>query len=248
MREPAYGLTDARPKLSDDRRRDVAKILAEQDSSRPLVERFALVAKGVVGAELVGVTIGFPSEGTRIGSSFGSEAEAVRADEIQFDLGEGPSVDALDSFVPIVIGDVLSAGSLRRWPAAATALASVGLKGVFSFPLRVGGAQIGAMTAYRRSPGDISPSHYANGLVVSTLLTTAVLENEATKGVEESIDGESLALTDGRVHFAAGMVAEQLDIPVVEALIRLRGHGFVSGLSIREVAELVISHALELER
>jgi len=35
---------------------------------------------------------------------------------------------------------------------------------------------------------------------------------------------------------------------VVEALIRLRGHAFVSGLSIREVAEQVISHALEMEK
>ncbi len=248
MRKPIFGQTDAQHNLSDDRRRDVAKFLSEQDLSRPLVERFALAARGVMGADHVGVTIGFPGQGMRGGSSFGSEVEGMRADEAQFDLGEGPSVDALASFVPIVVGDILSADSLRRWPLAAPALASIGLKGVFSFPLRVGGAQIGVMSAYRRHQGDISPSHYANGLVVSTLLTTAILEREATQGAGESVDGESFALTDGRVHFAVGMVAEQLDIPVVEALIRLRGHAFVSGLSIREVAEQVISHALEIEK
>jgi hypothetical protein len=234
--------------LSDDRRSYVAKFLAEQDLSRPLVERFALVARGVTDSDLIGVTIGFPSQGIRGGTSFGSDVDGVHADEVQFDLGEGPSVDALTSFVPVVIGDLLSADSLRRWPFAAPALASIGLKGVFSFPLRVGGAQIGVLSAYRRLQGDISPSHYANGLVVATLLTTAVLEHEATKGAGESLDGESFALTDGRVHFAAGMVAERLDIPVVEALIRLRGHAFISGLSIRDVSEQVISHALEIEK
>lgn len=237
-----------RRRLTDERGEFVAESLARQDPSLPLVVRYSNVAVGATAADFVGVSVGFSPSASAVTSSFGSSLDAQRADEAQFDLGEGPTVDAVASFVPIVVGDVVSGESLTRWPLAAPALSATGIRSAFSFPLRVGGAQIGALTAYRRTQGDISPSHYANGLVVSSLLTIAILDEQAGASQTEGSNPDPLSISDARVHFAAGMVAEQLDISIVEALVRLRGHAFVSGLTTREVAEQVISRTVVIEK
>ena len=44
------------------------------------------------------------------------------------------------------------------------------------------------------------------------------------------------------VHNAAGMVSVQLDVPVTEALVRLRAHAFAENQLLRDVAADVVEH------
>jgi hypothetical protein len=49
------------------------------------------------------------------------------------------------------------------------------------------------------------------------------------------------------VHQASGMVAAQLDIPVAQALVRIRAHSFASGQPVQLVALEIIHRRLRLD-
>lgn len=59
-------------------------------------------------------------------------------EELQFTLGEGPSVDAFDRQTPTLASDVSSVNSGRRWPLFTPAAERMGVRAVFAFPLRAG--------------------------------------------------------------------------------------------------------------
>jgi hypothetical protein len=50
------------------------------------------------------------------------------------------------------------------------------------------------------------------------------------------------------VQLAAGMVAEQFDIGIVESLVRIRARAFSSDLPVTKIARLIVEGRLILER
>jgi hypothetical protein len=50
------------------------------------------------------------------------------------------------------------------------------------------------------------------------------------------------------VHQAAGMVMMQLDVPIDQALIRMRAIAFTEGLSVDELAEAIVGRRRRLSK
>jgi hypothetical protein len=75
----------------------------------------------------------------------GSDVVAARLGDLQFDLGEGPSVDAFRERQPVLVPDVGDSGAAagERWPAFAPAGLAAGARALFAFPLQLGAAQLG---------------------------------------------------------------------------------------------------------
>ena len=71
----------------------------------------------------------------------GSGTKVVQ--ELQFELGEGPCVDAWASMEPVLEPD-LARPQVARWPAFAPAAVAAGVLAVFAFPLRLGDPPWGA--------------------------------------------------------------------------------------------------------
>lgn len=95
-----------------------------------------------------GVTLIAP--GAHPGYVAASDASALRFEELQTELGEGPCVAAYDSGEPIAVADLRSD---ERFPAFATKAVEAGLVAVFTFPLRQGEVCLGALDLYRDAPG-----------------------------------------------------------------------------------------------
>lgn len=206
--------------------------------------QFAVAARSVLGVGDVGVTVAFARGGPT--ESTGSSDRATVLEQVQWDVGEGPSVDALDAFIPIQVADLRDESAVDRWPVAARGLLDKGVRSVTAYPLRVGGAQIGVMSSYRESIGDLNSSDYANGLVVSTLLSTAILDSHASELSGSASEPWESSQSSSKLNFAAGIIAERHGMSIVDALIRIRGHAFVTGLSTRDVAQRIAEGTLDL--
>jgi diguanylate cyclase (GGDEF)-like protein len=79
-----------------------------------------------------------------------SDADALMYERLQSEIGEGPCVQASTS------GELVSVPDLRqerRWPEFGSAALAGGLAAVFTFPLRHGDRQVGALDLYRNVPG-----------------------------------------------------------------------------------------------
>lgn len=90
---------------------------------------------------------------------------------------------------------------------------------VFSFPLQVGAARLGALSLYQERPGPLDDDRYADVVVMAGVLIRAILGVQA--GALDAALGVGLYDIGGDsagVHQASGMVSAQLDIGVGEAL------------------------------
>ena len=80
---------------------------------------------------------------------------ASRGDQAQYEVGEGPCLQALHSGAQVVADDVSSSAAVERWPRYAPRAAAAGICSSVSVPLEAGGA-LAALNVYstRRSAFD----------------------------------------------------------------------------------------------
>jgi len=176
-------------------------------------------------------------------------AEGDRASVLereQFLLGQGPSFDGARQDLP-VLGDDLDARHARlRWPQIAGTAVSLGLHAAYAFPIRIGEARVGVLTAYRNTASSLAPSAYEDGLLLCSIAAELLLDAQAG-GTALAPTFEAGVLDQARTQQAAGMIAEQLGITLAHALLRLRTAAFQEGWSLDEAARRVLDHDLMLE-
>src|SRR3954468_8686266 len=85
------------------------------------------------------------------GSVCSSNAVSALVEQLQFELGEGPCVDAYHLERPVLEADLAEPGTLR-WPAFTEPALDAGVRAVFGFPMQVGAARLGALNLYRDTP------------------------------------------------------------------------------------------------
>lgn len=168
-------------------------------------------------------------------------------EQLQYDLGEGPCVDAYQNDRPVLEPD-LARPVTSRWPAFSGPAVEAGVGAVFGFPLQVGAARLGALNLYCEQPGPLTDEQHADALVMADIAAQAVLvlQADAPPG---KLAGELEAGSDFHyvVHQAAGMVAAQLEASVGQALIRLRAYAFGNDRRLTEVAADVVSRKLRFD-
>jgi hypothetical protein len=162
-----------------------------------------------------------------------TDTTAAALEDAQFELGQGPSVDAGTSGVLVAVPDLGPAGA--RWPMFALAAARLGVGAIFAFPLRIGAIRLGTLTAYRVEPGPLAVATVADAAALANAVTGLLLRPAGEPG-----DGEHRA----RVHQASGMISIQLGVPVAEALLRLRAHAYRHARPITDVADDVVARRL----
>lgn len=232
--------------MTGDRWRRIAEQIEQIDSWLPIGRRVCVVAAELLAANDASLALVVNHATSWIE---GSDDAAVALDEQQFSLGDGPSFRAIDSLSPVMATDMASPESLRKWPAFAPVAVRHDALAVFAFPLRVGEARLGVMSAYRREPGELTAAEYADGLVLASLATMALLQEQAGATPGDLADAFSPGIThQSQVQLAAGMVSEQLDVSIIEALVRLRAYAYSNEQSVNSVARSVISRELAFHK
>ncbi len=180
--------------------------------------------------------------------SLGGSDDAIRiVEELQFTLGEGPCVDTYRSGRP-VLEPRLANPEVARWPEFSRAAVNAGILAIFGFPLQIGAIRIGALDLYCDRPGDLRPQQYTDALVMADVVVNAVLELQA--GAPRGLLGSELqpgANIRMIVHQASGMLSAQLEIPIHDALSRLRAYAYAESTPINDVARAVVGRQLRIE-
>ena len=168
-------------------------------------------------------------------------------ERLQYDLGEGPCVDAYQLDHPVLEPD-LADPTVPRWLAFTGPAVAAGARAVFGFPLHVGAVRLGALNLYRDRPGPLDGQQHADALVMTDVAAEAVLllQADAPPGL---VAAELEAGADFRlvVHQAAGMVSVQLGVTVGQALVRLRADVFGNDRPLTEVARDVVARTLRFD-
>jgi GAF domain-containing protein len=181
------------------------------------------------------------------GSACTTDTVSALVEQLQYDLGEGPCLDAYHQDHPVLEPD-LADPDTPRWMAFTVTAVDAGARAVFGFPLRIGAVRLGALNLYNDRPGNLTDDQYMDALVMSDLAAHALLLLQAHAPPDTmAAELEASANLQSVVHQATGMVAVQLDVPVSQALIRLRAHAFGNDRPLTDVARDIVARRLRFD-
>jgi GAF domain-containing protein len=178
------------------------------------------------------------------GSLCTTDDVSALVERLQYDLGEGPCVDAYNEDRPVLEPDLVNPRT-PRWLAFSGPATEAGVHAIFGFPLHVGAVRLGALNLYRDEPGPLGDDQHADAIVMASVAAQTVLSLQA-----EAAPGmlapklEAAADFQYAVHQASGMVAVQLGVSVGQALIRLRAFAFANDRHVSAVAADVVARRL----
>lgn len=176
-----------------------------------------------------------------------SGAVARRGERLQFDLGEGPGIEAARTHRRVAEPHLASNGA-TRWLAWGPAALEAGIAAVFAAPMGVGAARIGALTAYQTSAGPLAPQQFDDLGALGEIATDVVLSLQS--GVDPGSLADELAAPRAyhpEVHQATGVISAQMDIDVADAIVVLRARAYAEGTSLRTMADDVIARRIRFE-
>jgi hypothetical protein len=212
---------------------------AGRDAGTPLVEACVEVL------HLTGAGIMLMVDDEHRGTLACSDAPVRATEALQFAKGEGPCIDAYRSGRPVLEPE-LANPRVMRWPAFSKPAVEAGVEAIFGFPLQIGAIRIGALDLYRDSPGDLEPEQHTDAQIMAELITHAVLELQADAplgALASELDVHAHRMV---VHQASGVLSAQLDLPISEALTRLRGYAMAHELALVDVSRSVVDRDLRI--
>jgi hypothetical protein len=203
------------------------------------LHRLCNAAARTLPASGVGISV-MSEEGVR-GVAAVSDPVSETLEELQFDLGEGPCMDAF-AWRRVVLEPDLDNGASARWLAYAPAARAQGVSAVFAFPLQVGAARLGVMDVYRHSPGILSDESLAQALTFAEVAVETLLDAQGKAAIGQTAEGLDRALDSHYVIYQAqGMTMIDLGVSLADALARLRAHAYACDRPLREVAGDIVA-------
>ena len=207
----------------------------------------ALCAPFLAGLPVAGLSISVMSERGAQSTVGTSDLIAARLEELQFQLGEGPTSDALRSGTPILAPDLQNEAIRAIWPVFSDAALDTGARGLFSIPLLVGPVTVGVVSLYALAllpPWSDEELHTALGLADAAARPAITLATRSA-AVEAPPAGRRQTELRREVHQASGMLTVQLDCGIDEAMARLRAYAFATEQPIDAVARAVVAGSLD---
>lgn len=157
--------------------------------------------------------------------------------DLQFTLGEGPRVEAVNNKNAVLVDDLTTTQAAEQWPLFTPSAADAGISAVFTFPLTPDGMTAGVLQLYRGKPGDLSDEERIDAAVFADLALSAMVDHY------DAADDTSIAeMQMGEravVYQATGMIAAVLDLTPDEALVRLKFHAYAQSKPITDVAQAI---------
>lgn len=224
-----------------DRLLRVLSLLAHDDGTGQATR---LCDVGAEVTEMTGAGIMLMADDTPQGSVCTTNDVSALIEELQYTLGEGPCIDAHRQRTTVAEPNLAAPASLR-WSTFSRSALDAGVRAVFGFPVSIGEVRVGALNLYRDRPGPLTDDQHADAVVLAGVAARSIIAMQA--GAAPGTLAPALESSGNFrfvVHQASGMIAAQLEIPVAEALLRLRARAYSSGRSISDVAADVVARRL----
>lgn len=118
----------------------------------------------------------------------------LRIETLQVELGEGPCLEAYRTGRPVIVRDLSGDAHFPGF----SPRAAQGLGAVFSFPLRLDEAQIGALELYTRHPSDLSAQDRRGAQTLADVMAAYLFNAQARHGACSEASRPASAWSCGR--------------------------------------------------
>jgi GAF domain-containing protein len=213
-------------------------VLTDRTLDDTLAEITSVAKLGIPGAEAVSITL------VRNDKAFTAAYDgemSLAADELQYERGYGPCMDAGRGGVILRVDDMHTE---ERWPDyVAHVVAETPVRSSLSVPLPYQGATIGAINIYSTRPAAFaSPESLRAGLEAAEIIAVAVANADAHWQLGEQARNMRLAM-DSRavIEQAKGVLMAQRHVDSDQAFEILREASQRYNRKLREIAEGIVT-------
>jgi transcriptional regulator with GAF, ATPase, and Fis domain len=197
------------------------------------LHRLALRCVELLDCAEVGLLLADPSGRLQVMASSSERADALEL--LQCQGAEGPCTECYASARAVFSEDL--AEDFGRWPSFAPAAVSKGFYSVQALPMRVRGQTIGALNLFRTERGRLAEEDMPLGQGMADIASVALLQERAVSDSHVLVAQLEGALGSRVIiEQAKGILAEQAQIGLDTAFVRLRGHARAGNLRLADVA------------
>jgi GAF domain-containing protein len=226
---------------------EVARLLAGETNVQGVLRRIVETAARVVpGADLVSVTLRSPSGYT---TPVETDALATRLDQVQYELDEGPCVEATRT-AGLGVTFCADLGGGSEYPRFGRAAAAMGVHSVLAvglFPHGGDTPRMGALNLYSRQVGGLDERDRDIALVLAAHAATALSATVACTAAElEAVQLRQALSTRDVIGQAKGILMERRKISADEAFDVLRRASQSLNIKLTQVAKTLVDRRAEI--
>lgn len=175
-----------------------------------------------------------------------SNATALRLEEIQFMVAQGPCIAAAETGLPVVVRDL--ATELTPWPLFGGLLREElpEVRSIHTFPIRVGHMILGSVELTRTGPGDLTPDRFREALAAAGATAVALLAHPGD--LLPPMPGQQPPGTDdirdtywSATARAAGVLVVRNGLNPRDALALMRALAFGQGRTLVEITAEILA-------
>jgi GAF domain-containing protein len=210
--------------------------LVDRSLTDVLQEVTAIAAEGIPGAEATSITL---IRNDKAFTAAHTGEMALIADELQYEEGYGPCMDAGRGGVLLRVDDMRTE---QRWPTYVPRVLEVGIRSSMSVPLPYQGTSIGALNVYSTSRGAFSSEEsVAAGREVAETVAVAVANADAHDRLADQARNMRLAM-DSRavIEQAKGVLMAQRRVDAEQAFEILREASQRYNRKLRDIAAGIV--------
>jgi GAF domain-containing protein len=207
-------------------------VLVDRDLNEVLTEIVEIARRAIPGAD--GTSITLIREDRGFTAAFDGQI-AMDADELQYERGYGPCLDAGRSGELFVVTDMRTE---ERWPDYCAHVADLGVLSSMSIPLPFQGATIGALNNYACQTSAFDEADISLGEEVAAFVAIAVANAEAAARATDDVANMRRAMASRSViEQAKGILMERYKITSEQAFTLLTHASQRSNVKLRDIAE-----------
>jgi GAF domain-containing protein len=218
----------------EDLLRDLSRVaLVGRTLNDVLTDIVAIAARGIPGAEASSITL--LRDDKAFTAAYSGEM-ALAADEVQYEQGYGPCMDAGRGGVLLRVDDIRTE---KRWPDYVARLQETSpIRSSLSIPLPYQGSSIGALNNYATKPGAFaSPESIRAGSDVAEVIAVAVANADAHAQLFDQARNMRLAMESRAViEQAKGVLMAQRHVDADQAFEILRAASQRYNRKLRDIA------------
>lgn len=210
-------------------------VLVERTLSDLLGEITSIARTALPGAEATSITL---IRGEKAFTAAFDGQLAMDADEMQYERGFGPCLDAGRAGQPFLVRDLRTD---ERWPDYAGHAVGRGVLSSLSVPLPFQSAVIGALNVYATTPDAFSDSDLVLGQEVAGWIALTVVNAERTaRTAQDLADVRAAMASRAVIEQAKGILMERMKVTEDGAFTMLSRVSQLTNIKLREVAEHLV--------
>jgi hypothetical protein len=199
-------------------------------TSEALLRHIVMAAASEVpGAQYAGITL---VNGNKLSTSAASAALVIQVDRVQYEVGEGPCLDAARRHATVRSDDLRSES---RWPRFARQAADLGVLSMLSFQLFVQTDSLGALNLYSGDAEAFGPQSESDGLLLASHAALAMTAAHTQASLLAAMDSRDV------IGQAKGILMERYKITGVEAFGLLAASSQAVNRRLRDVADHLVA-------